>query len=126
MLLLISAQFVASLFLSLVCLAVKMNLGVDPLADLPSYVYGAVVGSIMTAIAAIANERAKSARRDREGADMDIDEGMVVTVEELGMKFVVTDIVGDYASDYTGRRVYHRIDSVKLVPLRELIESEAD
>lgn len=53
---------------------------------------------------------------------MDIDEGMVLTIEELGVRFVVTDIVGDYANDYTGRRVYCRIDSVKLVPLRERIE----
>lgn len=53
---------------------------------------------------------------------MDIDEGMVLTIEELGVRFVVTDIVGDYASDCTGRRVYCRIDSVKLVPLRERIE----
>lgn len=57
---------------------------------------------------------------------MDIDEGMVVTIEELGMKFVVTDIVGDYASDYSGRHVYRRIDLVKLVPLRERMESETD
>lgn len=53
---------------------------------------------------------------------MDIDEGMVLTIEELGVRFVVTDIVGDYASDCIGRRVYCRIDSVKLVPLRERIE----
>lgn len=50
---------------------------------------------------------------------MDIDEGMVLTIEEL-------DIVGDYASDYAGRRAYCRIDLVKLVPLRERLESEAD
>lgn len=57
---------------------------------------------------------------------MDIDEGMVLTIEELGMKFVVTGIVGDYASDYTGRRAYCRIDLVKLVPLRERMGSETD
>ena len=57
---------------------------------------------------------------------MEIDEGMVLTIEELGKKFVVTGIAGDYASDYSGRRFYHRIDLMMLVPLRERLESEAD
>ena len=57
---------------------------------------------------------------------MEIDEGMVLTIEELDMKFVVTDILGNYLEGHAGRRVYFRIDSMKLVPLRERIESEND
>ena len=57
---------------------------------------------------------------------MDIDEGMVLTIEELDMKFVVADIFGDYIDGPAGRRVYFRIDSMKLVPLRERIENEDD
>lgn len=49
---------------------------------------------------------------------MEIDEGMVVTVEELGMKFVVVDVIGDYF-EYDARRSYYRIDSMKLIPFRE-------
>ena len=52
-----------------------------------------------------------------------IDEGMAVTVEEFGMRFVVTDLVGDYLNGSGGQRVYTRIDSVRLVPLRELPDS---
>ena len=57
---------------------------------------------------------------------MEIDEGMVLTIEEFGKNFVVTDIAGDCESDYSGWRLYHRIEWMKLVPLRERIESEAD
>lgn len=56
---------------------------------------------------------------------MDIDEGMIVTVEELGLKFVVTGIMGDYARDYDGNRVYCRIDAMKLIPLRMRDERDA-
>lgn len=54
---------------------------------------------------------------------MEIDEGMVVTVEELGMKFVVTGLIGDYECGFDGQRVYTRIDSVSLVPLRAPFEN---
>lgn len=50
---------------------------------------------------------------------MEIDEGMVVTVEELDMKFVVTDIVGDRAYDFDDRSCYTRIDRMIIIPFRE-------
>lgn len=49
---------------------------------------------------------------------MEIDEGMIVTVEELGMRFVVVDVIGD-SFDVGAERIYSRIDSMRLVPLRE-------
>lgn len=49
---------------------------------------------------------------------MGIDEGMVVTVEELGMRFVVVGIIGDYLES-GAEREYYRIDSMKLIPFRE-------
>lgn len=54
---------------------------------------------------------------------MKIDEGMVVTVGELGMRFVVTSLIGDYEYGYDGQRVYTRIDLMTLVPLRALAEN---
>lgn len=53
-----------------------------------------------------------------KGPNMEIDEGMIVTVEELGMKFVVVGISGDCMVGFDGLRVYSRIDYMKLVPLR--------
>ncbi|WP_303202519.1 hypothetical protein [Raoultibacter timonensis] len=57
---------------------------------------------------------------------MEIDEGMIVTVEELGMKFVVIDIVGDYVIGSDDCRIYTRIDDMRLIPLRMRDECEKE